>query len=75
MADFPPFVKNETGPPTQAITIEPPEFDDNADHSKTLEESLVEQQWRDVAASGIGGQLPLSINRDAPEVTDDPYTS
>lgn len=70
--DFPTFNKNANRP-TQEITVTPPAYDANADHSKTTEELVVEQQWRD--AVGIAADHPLSINRDAPEVTADPYTA
>lgn len=72
--DFPTPVKN--GPnPLQQITVAPPAYDADEDHSMTPEEHLVQQQWRDVVSSGTAGDHPLSINRDAPEVTADPYTA
>jgi hypothetical protein len=72
--DFPTWEKNATKP-TQAVTVDGPEFDDNADGSKTAQEVFIEQQWRDVESSKLGERHPLSINRDASQVTADPYTS
>lgn len=70
--DFPTFEKNATKP-TQALTIEPPAFD--PDDARSAQERFVDQQWRDVAASGEGASNPLSLNRDSEYVTADPYTS
>lgn len=72
--DFPDFVKNQQTV-TQVVDITPPTFDDNADHSKTTEAILVEQQWRDADAAKLGERHPLSLNRDAAQVVDDPYTA
>lgn len=74
MADFPPFVKNETTV-TQPLGITPPVFDANASGAKTGAAVFVEQQWRDIVTNKIDDQHPLSINRDASQVTDDPYTA
>ncbi|NUS01931.1 MAG: hypothetical protein HOV97_05130 [Nonomuraea sp.] len=72
MATWPSVVRN--GPnPRKELTINAPAYDADADHSLTPEEHLVQQQWRDVEKLGIAGDWPLSINRDAPEVTSDPY--
>jgi len=73
MADFPTYEKNAQVP-TQVVDITPPTFDDNADHSKSVEAIVVEQQWRDADAAKLGERHPLSLNRDAAEVVDDPYT-
>jgi hypothetical protein len=74
MATFPSFEKNADRP-RQAIGITAPSYDDNADHSKTADAAFLEQQWRDVETSGVAAQHPLSINRDADEVTTDPYSA
>ena len=72
--DFPTFDKNANRP-TQAIAISPPAFDANASGAKTPEQLVVEQQWRDADTMELDKQHPLSINRDAAQVTADPYTA
>lgn len=71
--DFPTFEKNATKP-TQALTVDSPAFD-GANASKSVEQKRVEQQWRDVVANDLHRQHPLSLNRDADQVTADPYTT
>jgi hypothetical protein len=51
---------------TQPITVNAPAVDPNA----SAEERWVAQQWRDVAASQLPTQHPLSLNRDSANVTD-----
>jgi len=72
VANFPTFEENANRP-RQAIEIDPPEFDANADGEKTAQEVFIEQQWRDVAANGLASTHPLSINRDSDLITSDPY--
>lgn len=72
MATFPTYAGDENRP-RETVTVTPPAFDDNSDNSKTREEWLVEQQWRDVARLKIEKEHPLSINRDENEVTSDGY--
>ena len=73
MADFPTYTKNDPRP-TQPLTVTAPTYDANEEASKTAQEVFVEQQWRDVAEPGGAAELhPLSINRDASQVTTDPY--
>jgi hypothetical protein len=67
--DFPTFQKNATVE-TQPVVIEGPDELTGA----TAEERWIKQQWRDAEESGVGETHPLSINRDSPYVTDDPYT-
>lgn len=71
MADFPTFTKNATQP-TQEVDITPPVFDPN--DARSAEERWLDQQWRDADAAGLGKRHPLSINRDSPNVTNDPYS-
>lgn len=66
MADFPSFEEN-VNRPTTPVTITPPAFD--GDQTRDLAVRRVEQQWRDAKALGLGTNHPLSINRDADEVS------
>lgn len=70
--DFPSYEKNATRP-HQGLTVNPPAFDADAGHAKTSQTLAVEQQWRDVKALGLDKSHPLSLNRDAAQVTNDPY--
>lgn len=74
MADFPTF-EDDANRPRQPLGITPPAFDANASGTKTGAAVFVEQQWRDIVTNKTDDQHPLSINRDAPQVTDDPYTA
>lgn len=68
MADFPSYNENDNRP-RQAITVSAPA------HTEGEDPPFEEQQWRDVVALGLDKQHPLSINRDADEVTNDPYAT
>lgn len=66
--DFPTHEKNASRP-RQAVEVTKPTVDPNDDPV----ERFVTQQWRDVADNGAATTHPLSINRDSPHVTTDPY--
>lgn len=75
MANYPDPVQDDKQSPRQPVGVDPPAYDANEDGSKSQQELLVEQQWRDVVNQDVNTQHPLSINRDEkPPVTTDPYT-
>lgn len=75
--DFPTWTKNAQVP-TQEVDITPPAFNSDASNPAAR---MVEQQWRDADAAGLGKRHPLSINRDAGGgeggtlIANDPYSS
>lgn len=69
MANWPstqPTSKTNAEVATQPITVNAPA--DDASLSAT--ERFIRQQWRDVAASQLPEQHPLSLNRDSTYVSD-----
>jgi hypothetical protein len=49
------------------VDVDPPAYDPN--DTRSAAERFVDQQWRDVAASRLGDEHPLALNRDAGRTT------
>lgn len=69
MADFPEYAGKNAQTPRSPLGITKPAINP----AESAAERYLDQQWRDVADSGVAATHPLSINRDSEHVTTDPY--